>query len=82
MWHDNHTQSPTAMNSYRIQLVKHFEISIEVEAENAIWAQRAAEDQCPGYTAQGITWLNAPPPEPVVKKPRAPRKPRVAKTPQ
>jgi len=70
------------MNQYRIQLIKNFTITCEVEAANAITAERQAELLNPGYKAQGITWLNAPPEEPVVKKPRTARKPRVAKTQQ
>jgi hypothetical protein len=61
------------MNQYKIRLIKHFEITVEVTAENAIMAQRKAVDDHPGYTPSQITWLNAPPPEPVVKKQRTPR---------
>jgi hypothetical protein len=58
------------MNQYKIKLIKHFEITVEVTAENAIMAQRKATDDHPGYTPSQITWLNAPPQEPIVKKPR------------
>ena len=61
------------MNQYRIKLQKHFEITVEVSAENALLAQQQALEQNPGYTAHGIRWLNAPPEEPKVRKPRKPR---------
>jgi len=61
------------MNQYKIKLIKHFEITVEVAAENAIMAQRKATLAHPGYTPSQITWLNAPAAEPIVKKPRTRR---------
>lgn len=70
------------MNQYKIKLIKNFTITIEVEADNAITAERQAEWLNPGYTSTQITWLNAPASDAVVPRPRAARKPRVVKTQQ